>query len=72
MFDDPICQFQTFSRGFLESLSKLLSSSAKNCFDRRKVLSNKEVFFYRKSELEQKSSWTSAKNTGKIAKFMID
>ena len=47
MFDYPFCQFPTFSRGFLESLLKLLSSSAKDRFDRRKVLSNKEEFFQR-------------------------
>ena len=29
----------------MESLSKLLSSSAEDCFDRGEVLSNKEVFF---------------------------
>ena len=45
MFDYPFCQFPTFSRSFLESLSKLLSSSAKDRFERRKVLSNKEEFF---------------------------
>ena len=54
------------------SLSKLLSSSAKDCFDRRKVFSDREEFFWRFSELEQKSSWISPQITGKIAKRLID
>ena len=61
MFDYPFCQFPTFSRGFLESLSKLLSSSAKDRFDRRKVLSNKEEFFQRVSDFEQKKNYISVK-----------
>ena len=36
MFDDPFCQFLTFSRYFLESLSKLFSLSAEDCFERKK------------------------------------
>ena len=45
MLDDPFFQFPTFDRDFLESFSKLLSSSAEDHFDRRKILSNKEVIF---------------------------
>ena len=71
MFDDPFCQSPTFSRGLFESLSKLIFSSAEGPFPRRKVLSNKEVFF--------KEFWSWGKKvldfwekTGKIAKFVID
>ena len=39
--------FRLLAEVFLESLSKLLSSSAKDCFDRRKVLSKREVFFWK-------------------------
>ena len=72
MFGDPFCQFATFSRDILKGLSKLFSLSADDRFERRKVLSNREVFFWRISELEQESSWISQKNTGKIAKRLID
>ena len=36
MLDDPFCQFLTFSRYFLESLSKLFSLSAEDRFERKK------------------------------------
>ena len=72
MFGDPFCQFATFSRDILKGLSKLFSLSTEDRFERRKVLSNREVFFWRISELEQESSWISPKNTGKIAKRLID
>ena len=36
MFDDPFCQFATFSRDILEGLSKLISLSAEDRFERKK------------------------------------
>ena len=36
MFDDPFCQFVTFSRDILEGLSKLFSLSAEDRFERKK------------------------------------
>ena len=54
MSGDPFCQLPTFSREFLDSLLKLLSSSAEDSFDKRNVLSNKEVFFNDFSELQRK------------------
>ena len=59
MSDDLFCQFPTFSRDFLESLSKLLSSSAEDSFD-REILSNKEEqrnVFEKTWELEQKKKF---------------
>ena len=72
MFDYPFCQFPTFSRGFLESLSKLLSSSAKDRFDRRKVLSNKEEFFQRVSDFEQKKITFPANKISRNAKLLFN
>ena len=43
IFDDPFCQFPTFKRGFLESLSKLLPSSAEDRF-KKKSLEEKVIF----------------------------
>ena len=72
MFDYPFCQFPTFSRGFLESLSKLLSSSAKDRFDRRKVLSNKEEFFQRVSDFQQKKLTFPANKISRNAKLLFN
>ena len=43
MFDDPFCQFLTFSRYFLESLSKLLPSSAEDRFEGKKSFEERGV-----------------------------
>ena len=44
IFDDPFCQFPTFKRGFSESLSKLLLSSAEDRFEGRKSFEERSVF----------------------------
>ena len=44
MFDDPFCQFLNFSRYFLESLSKLLPSSAEDRFEGNKSFEERSVF----------------------------
>ena len=44
MFDDPFCQFLTFSRYFLESLTKLLPSSAEDRFEGKKSFDERSVF----------------------------
>ena len=43
MFDDQFCQFPTFSRDILESLSKLLPSSAEDRFE-KKIFRTKKRF----------------------------
>ena len=45
MFDDHFVSFRLLAEIFLDSFLKLLSSSAEDRFDRREVLSDKEVFF---------------------------
>ena len=44
LFDDPFCQFLTFSRYFLENLSKLLPSSAEDRFEGKKSFEERSVF----------------------------
>ena len=43
MFDDPFCQFVTFSRDILEGLSKLFSLSAEDRFERKKSFEQRGV-----------------------------
>ena len=69
MSDDLFCQFPTSSRDFLESLSKLLSSSAEDSFERRKILSNKEVFFKKIRNQSKKKFWIFGKKAARQPNF---
>ena len=61
--------FRLLAEVFSEILSKLLSSSVEDRFDRREVLSDKEVFFYWISDLEQKSFGFSPKKLSRMPNF---
>ena len=69
MFDDPFCHFLTFSRYFLESLSKLLPSSAEDRFEGKKSFEERSVFSMifafraKKGYISSKQSQQQCKNS---------
>ena len=71
MFDDPFCQFLTFSIDILEGLLKQFSLSAEDRFERKNFFNQRGVSFMNFG-VRAKEFYIFGKKTGKIAKFMID